>query len=235
MRIDALVLSSITSPTPAVKIDINQWPYLRDIDLPDNRFGTDVWGRLIEGKVIGGGPDEPFAQRTRFGWVVFGPTAVTLPAKESLLTLTTSLDREDHRLEELVSKFWQMEEIAVVDDLPENKCAQIFETTHSRTLDGRYIVHLPLRRKATELGDSYALELRQFHRLERHMVADPVLRENYISFMREYAALGHMELVQPSCGHNEVSRGVQRFGTYQHWNLTERCSTGRSDPTGFAE
>ena len=76
MRTDDLVLSSITSPTPAVKIDINQWPYLRDIDLADNRFstpgtidvliGADVWGRLIKGEVIGGGPDEPFAQCTRF-------------------------------------------------------------------------------------------------------------------------------------------------------------------------
>ncbi|XP_050324432.1 uncharacterized protein LOC126755732 [Bactrocera neohumeralis] len=211
MRIDALVLSSITSPTPAVKIDMNQWPYLRGIDLADNQFGTpgvidvligaDVWGRLIEGEVIGGRPDEPFAQRTRFGWVVFGPAAVTFPSTESLLTLTTSLDTEDYRLEELVSKFWQMEEIAVVDDLPQHECEQIFETTHSRTLDGRYMVQLPLRRKATELGDSYTLALQQFHRLERRMVADPVLRENYISFMREYAALDHMEIVQPPYNH----------------------------------
>ncbi|XP_069965849.1 uncharacterized protein [Bactrocera oleae] len=84
----------------------------------------------------------------------------------------------------MVSNFWQMEEIAVVDDLPENECGHIFETTHSRTSDGRYIIHLPLRRKAT---------------------------------------------------HNEVPRGVQRFGTYQHWNLIERYSTGRSNTSGFTE
>nr|XP_014100413.2 uncharacterized protein LOC106625127 [Bactrocera oleae] len=94
-----------------------------------------------------------------------------------------------------------MKEIAVVDFLPENECGQIFETTHSRTLDGCYIVHLPLRRKATELGDYYALALRKFYKLERRMVADPLLKENYISFMSEYAALGHMELVQPPYGH----------------------------------
>ncbi|XP_039949942.1 uncharacterized protein LOC120767769 [Bactrocera tryoni] len=91
-----------------------------------------------------------------------------------------------------------MEEIAVVDDLPENECEQIFDTTHNRTPDGRYVVQLPLRRKSTELGDSYTLALQQFHRLERRIV----LRENYISFMREYAALDHMEIVQPPYNHS---------------------------------
>ncbi|XP_050339168.1 uncharacterized protein LOC126765601 [Bactrocera neohumeralis] len=131
----------------------------------------------------------------------FGPAAVTFPAKESLLTLTTSLDREDHQLEELVSKFWLMEEITVVDDLPENEFEQIFETTHSRISYDRYMIQLPFRRKATELRDSYTLALQQFHRLERRTVADPVLRENYTSFMREYAALDHMEIVQPPYNH----------------------------------
>ncbi|XP_054085783.1 uncharacterized protein LOC128921654 [Zeugodacus cucurbitae] len=94
-----------------------------------------------------------------------------------------------------------MEDITVAGDSQENECEQIFETTHSRTSNGRYIVRLPLQRNATELGDSYTLAVRQFHRLERRMFADPVLRENYITFMKEYAALGHMELVQSPYDH----------------------------------
>lgn len=67
--------------------------------------------------------------------------------------------REDHRLEELMSNFCQLKEIAVIDDLEENDCGQIFKTIHSRNSDDRYIVHLLLRRKATEQGDSYPLGL----------------------------------------------------------------------------
>ncbi|XP_054083410.1 uncharacterized protein LOC128920347 [Zeugodacus cucurbitae] len=99
---------------------MNQWPYLKGLALADDQFGTsgtidiligaDVWGRLIQGEVIGGGPDEPFAQRTRLGWVVFGPAAVSHTSKESLLTLTTLVEREDHHLEELEDlAAWQSE------------------------------------------------------------------------------------------------------------------------------
>ena len=76
MRIDALVLSSITSPTPAVKIDMNQWPYLRDIAYPLWMGG--VWSSSSD------------------------PSC-----KGIIATLSTSLDRENHRLEELVSNFWK--------------------------------------------------------------------------------------------------------------------------------
>lgn len=207
MQIEALVLPSITSQTPAVKIDVNQWHYLRGLDLADNRFGTpgiidiligaDVWGRVLEGEVIGGRTDEPFAQRTRFGWVVFGPAAVSFTSNVSSLALSALPGEDDVRLEELLQRFWQMEEFAAANNQHEDECAQIFEATHCRTSDGRYIVHLPLRRDAPELGDSYALAARQFYRLERRMVSDPGLRDSYVAFMREYAALGHMELVEP--------------------------------------
>ncbi|XP_054086711.1 uncharacterized protein LOC128921877 [Zeugodacus cucurbitae] len=119
-----------------------------------------------------------------------------------------------------------MEDVTVVDDSQENECEQIFETTHSRTSDGRYIVRLPLQRNATELGDSYTLAVRQFHRLERRMVADPVLREKYITFMKEYAALGHMELVQSPYDHIMRSqRNSAWCSTLRHLPALESHST----------
>ncbi|XP_036329656.1 uncharacterized protein LOC118741790 [Rhagoletis pomonella] len=212
MQIYALVLPSITSQTPAVNIDVNQWPYLRRLQLADDRFGTpgiidvligaDVWGRVLEGEVIGGRPDEPFAQRTRFGWVVFGPAVVSFTSNVSSLTLSALTSEDDVRLEELLHRFWEMDEIVAADNQHVDDCAQIFEATHGRTADGRYIVHLPLRQNAPKLGDSYALAVRQFGRLERRLVVDPALRENDVTFMREYATLGHMELVEPPYHHN---------------------------------
>ncbi|XP_017482097.1 PREDICTED: uncharacterized protein LOC108371108 [Rhagoletis zephyria] len=90
-----------------------------------------------------------------------------------------------------------MDEIAAADNQHVDDCAQIFEATHGRTADGRYIVHLLLRQNAPKLGDSYALG-----RLERRLVVYPALTENYVAFMREFATLGHMELVEPPYHHN---------------------------------
>ncbi|XP_036340711.1 uncharacterized protein LOC118750083 [Rhagoletis pomonella] len=161
-----------------------------------------MWGRVLQGEVIGGLSDEPVDKHTRFGWVVFGPAEVSLTSNVSSLALSALPSEDDVRLEELLHRFWEMDEIAAADNQHVDDCAQIFEATHGRTADGRYIVHLPLRQNAPKLGDSYALAARQFGRLERRLVVDPALRENYVAFMREYATLGHMELVEPPYHHN---------------------------------
>ncbi|XP_017485564.1 PREDICTED: uncharacterized protein LOC108374105 [Rhagoletis zephyria] len=95
-----------------------------------------------------------------------------------------------------------MEEAPATEELHDDECGQIFETTHGRTPDGRYVVQLSLRRKVPELGDSYAYPARQFYWLERRLIADPSLREKYVSFMREYAELDHMERVEPPHNHS---------------------------------
>lgn len=119
-------------------------------------------GRVVEGEVIGGRPDEPFAQRTRLGWVVFGPVTSASTSNLSSLTLSALLGEEEVRLEDLVRDFWKMEEVPAIEELHDDECGQIFETTHGRTTDGRYVVQLPLRRDAPELGDSYAYAARRF-------------------------------------------------------------------------
>ncbi|XP_017464269.1 PREDICTED: uncharacterized protein LOC108357706, partial [Rhagoletis zephyria] len=95
-----------------------------------------------------------------------------------------------------------MEEAPAIGELHDDDCGQIFQTTHCRTPDGRYMVQLPLRRDAPELGDSYAYAARHFYGLERRMIADPTLREKYVNFMWEYAEIGHMEPVETAHNHS---------------------------------
>lgn len=76
----------------------------------------------------------------------------------------------------------------------DDECERHFSATHSRTSDGRYIVHLAFRPDAPLLGDSYAHALRQFHLLERRLAANSVLKSKYIAFMRS-TSLSHMERV----------------------------------------
>ncbi|XP_017469233.1 PREDICTED: uncharacterized protein LOC108361176 [Rhagoletis zephyria] len=204
-KINALVIPSITSDTPAVRLDVNQWQHLAGLDMADIYFGTpgaidcligaDAWGRIVEGDIIGGRPDEPYAQRTRLGWVVFGPASEVSSKENSSLVLSAKLVEDDLVLEELVHNFWKLQEVPVCASDDDDECGRIFAATHSRTSDGRYMVQLPFRRDAPRLGESYAHALRLFQRLERRLVGDSELKDNYIKFMREYVSLGHMEPV----------------------------------------
>ncbi|XP_054738011.1 uncharacterized protein LOC129244415 [Anastrepha obliqua] len=205
LEIVALVMQSITKVIPTVHIDMTRWQHLNGLELADTQFGipsnidiligADVWGKAVEGDIRLGGLNEPHAQRTRFGWVVFGPVPAAQPATPPTLSFSTQQGEEDARLEELVRSFWKLEEVPSQDCNGEDECEKIFLTTHSRTREGRYMVHIPFHPDAPALGNSYAHALRQFHLLERRLAANCELKKKYIAFMREYADLGHMEPV----------------------------------------
>ncbi|XP_017491335.1 PREDICTED: uncharacterized protein LOC108379490, partial [Rhagoletis zephyria] len=77
--------------------------------------------------------------------------------------------------------------------MADDECEHIFSMTHSRTPEGRYMVRLPIRPNAAQLGDSYYSALRQFYRFERRLASDIQVRTQYMGFMREYIDLGHIE------------------------------------------
>lgn len=85
LTLAALVIQSITTAIPTVHIDMTKWQHLANLELADPQFGipgnidvligADVWGQVVEGDIKLGGLHEPHAQRSRFGWVVFGPAS----------------------------------------------------------------------------------------------------------------------------------------------------------------
>ncbi|XP_062714947.1 uncharacterized protein LOC134291334 [Aedes albopictus] len=59
----------------------------------------------------------------------------------------------------------------------------------------RYMVRLPVRNGMVQLlGDSFAVVQRRFWTIERKFAANSESKSEYVKFIEEYAALGHMEL-----------------------------------------
>lgn len=215
MDIEFHILDTITSATPVANIAPSCWRHLRPLALADPSFGTtgpidaligaDIWGALIQNGIVRGNIDEPFAQSTRLGWVVFGPATVDSTIRTSVRALT--VHHGDHgeteqRLDELLRKFWELEEAetTTTSAFDTDVCENIFVATHRRDSDGRYVVQIPFRPDAPTLGGSHPLALRQFYQLERKLSANAELRAKYIAFMREYIALGHMRAVDGQPG-----------------------------------
>ncbi|KAK2577587.1 hypothetical protein KPH14_000904 [Odynerus spinipes] len=100
-------------------------------------------------------------------------------------------------LVEVVQRFWELERVP--DRLPltaaEQACEANFAATVSRNPEGRYIVHLPFLIESPQLGKSATVALCQFLRLEKRLARQPILRQAYGAFMRDYQDSGHMELV----------------------------------------
>ncbi|XP_071580243.1 uncharacterized protein [Temnothorax nylanderi] len=155
-------------------------------------IGADYYGSIILDGINGGVSNKPLAQQTIFGWVLSGSiNSGGIPAKG--LTFHCSTDDE---LQESLTRFWKQEEsislptpMLTPDELA---CEQHFVNTHSRDQHGRYIVRLPLKSPFSSLGNSRAIALRYLLGLKKRFSSDPLLKQRYEEFLREYLSLGHM-------------------------------------------
>lgn len=69
----------------------------------------------------------------------------------------------------------------------------LFEKTHYREPNGRYVVTIPIHPKCKGLGDSKIIAKKQFYQLERRFQRNPDLKQKYVEYMRENQALGYMQ------------------------------------------
>ena len=83
---------------------------------------------------------------------------------------------------------------------PEDEaCEHLFVNTHSRTPDGRYTVHLPLKSQPPLFStETRRIALSSLANTHRPFSKDSKLAEAYREFMKAYEELGHMEKVPES-------------------------------------
>ena len=102
-------------------------------------------------------------------------------------------------IEPTLLKFWEPEELPTNNIMTneELRCEEHFAATHSRTPEGRYIVRLPFKENSAELGVSRAVAVNRLKQVERRLVRNPVMQEQYNAFLSEYLQLGHMKEIPP--------------------------------------
>ncbi|XP_053968361.1 uncharacterized protein LOC128869783 [Anastrepha ludens] len=133
------------------------------------------------------------AQRTVFGWTLFG----NVDGSESASLGLQSLHCEVH-LDRALTRLWELEEAPKKAHLTyeERYCEEFFEKTHRRSLDGRFIVELPLK-SDVPLGASRSYAVRSLLSIEKRLARDDDLCQRYNEFMQELIDMKHMELAPP--------------------------------------
>ncbi|XP_050548131.1 uncharacterized protein LOC126909744, partial [Daktulosphaira vitifoliae] len=200
--VQALILPSITCDIPRCPIPVDIKKRVEHLALADPTFdvsssidvllGADVYPLVLDGKQVSLGSFLPAAFSSIFGWVIIGSVGVAsnLNAPQvCVASLSVSL-------EELVSRFWEVEEPETCGPpvTEDDNCEAIIQKNMNIDDCGRYCVPLPFRHSNSKslLKGSRKMALKRFENLEKRLCSNETLAEAYRSFMREYESLGHM-------------------------------------------
>ncbi|XP_011858208.1 PREDICTED: uncharacterized protein LOC105555775 [Vollenhovia emeryi] len=201
--IQAHALRTVTSILPSFEAEPEEWPHLRTLALADPDFliprpvdiliGADAYGQIIKPNIIRHSPLMPIAQLSIFGWLVLG--SVNREATRTSTHHAATQFNED-ALNELLTKFWNQEEVPTHDVTQltpnEQRCEKHFNTTHSRDSSERYIVRILLNSPDDLLGDSYNVAHQCLKGLRRRFSRDVNYQRLYQQFMIDYETLNHM-------------------------------------------
>ncbi|XP_059056265.1 uncharacterized protein LOC131850114 [Achroia grisella] len=205
-KVQAFVLSKVTSFLPEKQIIVDLWSEFSNIELADPSFrkpnkidillGADVYSQILLDGVIKGPPGVPMAQRTSLGWIISGSVNIGSSMTKNPISMHISHVNED----ELLKRFWELEADTCLDSNKhltdeDKKCEEIFTNTTKRDDSGRYIVNLPFRSDdpSCKYGNSKDIAIKRFLYLEKRLLRDSDLKMKYADVISEYIELGHME------------------------------------------
>lgn len=209
-EISCLIIPKITENLPFTTFSSSCLNIPSNIILADNNFnksgpidillGASVFYDLLLQGQIKLGKQAPILQATQLGWIISGN--VLLQHVSANHVGVTHFSR-DGSLEQLISKFWEIEAVKPKskDSLlspSERFCEEYFSETIRNDETGRYIVSIPFNQNISRLGSSRKQAYERLLALERRFIKDPNLQREYSKFMQEYCDLGHMSKVQAS-------------------------------------
>lgn len=157
----------------------------------DLLIGGGTFFELMEAERIPLGIDNMLMQSSKFGWIVTGEM-------KNICLLSMGKVLEDD--------WWAIQNYKDADHgrtsknnqkyLEEQQMVQHFRENTIRNEDGRFVVRLPLKGDNNNLGESLAVATSRFLSIERRLMRDSWLKEEYVKFMNQYLGLGHMQEVQ---------------------------------------
>ncbi|XP_058816906.1 uncharacterized protein LOC131680205 [Topomyia yanbarensis] len=199
--LELLVVPKITGVLPTTKVNVTTLAFPNGIDLADPGFyipdkvnmllGADVFFDMLMAGRIQLPNSAALLQETQFGWVLSG----LVPTEASGVVHSFCATAPNENLDVLVRRFWELESFGDIElpcSISEEECLRHFETTHERTAEGRYLVHLPFNDKKKHLGESRSMAEKRFLGLERRLDKASELKILYKEFLKDYEALGHM-------------------------------------------
>ena len=188
--------------------DINKWPHLKGINLPDVcgrvslLIGNDVPEVFWVEEERRGKYKEPYAVKSILGWTILGPTCTNNGKKEKMNVNLVNAGGESDPLLDQLKKFWNVnEETSNKSGLGmsiEDKEALKKMESSVKQVNGHYQLSLPWKYENPYLpNDKYLAEAR-LKMLKRRLHKDEDLYEKYTRSINEYVDKGYARRVPDS-------------------------------------
>lgn len=174
-------------------------------------LGIEVWSQIIREPIHQIGP-KLVSQESKFGKVVMG--IIENGAESSSQgSYSVQIEKNDELCKSM-ERFWQFEDLAMCStkNSDHELCEKIFQEQHYRDSDGRFVVPIPLKHHAHDIGSSRHIALKRFLMLEKRFHRDKAFHEKYIQFMREFESMNHMKLAK----YNERLNGELTYYVPHH-------------------
>ena len=182
--------------------DLEKWPHLQDVSIPNCRadvelmIGTNVPQAHEPLSVAKATRDfEPWAARTRLGWVVCGASGLNgniSTTKVNRISLSRGLKLDQMLIKEYNRDFQDIastkQELSGEDKLWLDKVEE-----SCSVVDGKYQISLPLKQDIIKLPDSKPTALRRLRNLKGKLSKDNLYFDQYCKFMDEMLAKGYAE------------------------------------------
>lgn len=221
-----VVVNKIAKQLPSTNINISRWIIPENILIANPTFhkpnnvdmllGADITAHVfIPGKWTH--PKLPSLINTVFGWTFMGSYQPEEQQREPLIS--NFIDSQ--QVKDELTRFWELEELSseAMHSPEEIFCEEHFKATTSRDETGRYIVSLPIKPTAPELGDSRKQALQRYEALERKFEHNAQFATMYKDFMNEYKELGHMQPAPP------INTNERNFFLPHHGVIKEQSSS----------
>ncbi|XP_047543231.1 uncharacterized protein LOC125075563 [Vanessa atalanta] len=137
------------------------------------------------------------AQNTILGWILSGRVSQDLVSeREKVISMHVNVREHD-----LLKQFWEIENEpnSLEKRLTKTEiyCEEFYNRTTKRNKDGRFVVRLPFAEEdpKCQYGKSREIALRRFLYLEKRLLKNDKLYNDYRKVMEEYLALNHMSRV----------------------------------------
>ena len=156
-EVQSMVVTSITNTREIDSKNVNKWQHIKRVPLADPQFyesnkidlllGASTYAEIVLSGIKKGRTDEPIAQQTKLGWIVFG-TACTSNTFRIVSNATCNLppDDPDNDPFKLSQRFEQFKKAkpkkVVTPDKPTAK--DIVATNSTRNEFGNFVTNLPL-------------------------------------------------------------------------------------------
>lgn len=203
--VNAIILPRICSDLPNATLAKENWNYIRNLKLADPEFhkpgpidlllGADLFPLIIQSGRVLGKNNEPTAINTIFGYILMGKFKNN-QFQSNIQTLLCKTEQPS--LNAILSKFWELESIPkrFVLSPDDELCEKKYIESTIRDSAGRFVVALPFRYNEPNFPNSRNLALNNFLSLERRLLKNPILYQEYSDFLREYLDLNHMEVIK---------------------------------------